>query len=141
MPSRQSDYYIGAVAELTGLKVETIRYYETAGVIAAPHRGRNRYRLYSTKHIERLLFVKRCRELGFSLDRAKSLLQLADANNRTCSEVGAIAERRLREVRTKIANLRRMEKVLAAFIDDCPRDASSKCPIIAALSQTPQTTS
>ncbi len=137
MPSQKGEYYIGAVAEMSGLKVETIRYYEAAGIISAPHRGKNRYRLYSHKHIERLLFVKRCRELGFSLDHAKSLLQLANANNRTCGQVGDIAERRLKEVRAKITNLRRMEKALATFVNDCPHDTSPDCPIIAALSQTP----
>lgn len=134
MPSRKGEYYIGAVAEMTGLNVETIRYYETVGVISAPRRASNRYRLYSGMHVERLLFVKRCRELGFSLDDAKSLLQLADASDRTCRQVGDIAERRLTEVRSKISNLRRMEKVLAAFVDNCPRDARPECPIIATLS-------
>ena len=138
VPSRKGDFYIGAVAEMTGLTVETIRYYEAAGVIAAPHRGDNRYRLYSDKHVERLSFVKRCRDLGFSLDHAKSLLQLADTDNKTCRQVGEIAERRLAEVRRKMANLRRMERALAKFVKDCPQDSSSKCPIIESLSQASQ---
>lgn len=137
MPSHKRDYYIGAVAEMTGLTVETIRYYEAAGVIAAPHRGNNRYRLYLDKHIERLLFVKRCRDLGFSLDHTKSLLQLADTDDKTCRQVSEIAEHRLAEVRHKMADLRRMERALAKFVKDCPQDSSSKCPIIASLSQNP----
>lgn len=134
MPSQKSDFYIGTVAERTGLGVETIRYYEKAGVIRPPSRGRNGYRLYSIKHIERLEFVKRCRELGFSLEQATSLLNLADFDERTCGEVSKIAEDRLTEVRTKIANLRRIEAVLESFVENCPRDASSECPIISALS-------
>ena len=134
MPSREGETYIGAVAEMTGIKVETIRYYEAEKVISAPRRGANRYRLYSDAHIQRLLFIKRCRELGFSLDHTKSLLKLSDANNRTCRQVSAIAETQLDEVRKKIANLRRMERVLAKFVNDCPKDSSSKCPIINSLS-------
>lgn len=134
MPSHKSDFYIGTVAERTGLGVETIRYYEKAGVICAPARGRNGYRLYSIDDIERLEFVKRCRELGFSLEQTTSLLNLADLEGRTCREVSKIAESRLSEVRTKIASLQRMEAVLESFVENCPRDASSGCPIISALS-------
>lgn len=135
MTSREGEYYIGAAAEMTGVKVETIRYYEAENIISAPRRSNNRYRLYSDAHIQRLLFIKRCRELGFSLDHTKSLLKLSDANNRTCRQVSAIAKTQLDEVRKKIANLRRMERALVKFVDDCPEDSSSKCPIIETLSQ------
>lgn len=134
MQSRKSDLLIGTVAERTGLGVETIRYYEKVGVIRAPMRGRNGYRIYSIEHIERLGFIKRCRELGFSLEQTSSLLGLADFDERTCRDVSAIAETRLNEVRTKIVSLQRIEAALESFVESCPRDASSDCPIISALS-------
>jgi len=136
MASQQSEFYIGTVAEKTGVKVETIRYYEKAGVIRPPVRGKNGYRLYSMEHVERLEFVKRCRALGFSLGRTSSLLSLSDSSERTCKEVSEIAEERLNEVRAKIADLRRMETVLKKFVEACPRNANSQCPIISALSET-----
>ena len=100
----------------------------------SPARGENGYRLYSNEHVERLEFVKRRRELGFSLDHTSSLLALAETEERTCKEVSEIAEERLDEVRAKIADLQRKEKVLQKFVDGCPRDANSQCPIIATLS-------
>ncbi len=135
MASQQSEFYIGAVAEMTGVKIETIRYYEKAGVIRPPARGQNGYRLYSMEHVERLEFVKRCRELGFSLDHTSSLLSLADSKERTCKQVSGIAEERLNEVRAKIADLRRMEAVLKNFVKVCPRNLNPECPIISALSK------
>lgn len=134
MPTRNGEYRIGSVAAMTGLTVETIRYYETAGVTTSPRRGENRYRLYSKEQIERLLFVRRCREIGFSLEQTKSLLRLADADNRTCCQVSSVTKRRLDEVRAKIAGLKRVEKALVAFLAGCPKDMSSTCPIIDALS-------
>lgn len=134
--SQDRELFIGTVSGLTGLKVETIRYYENAGVIPPPKRGSNRYRVYSREHVERLLFVKRCRELGFSLEHTGSLLDLADAENRMCRQVSQIAENRLNEVRAKIADLRRMETVLEEFTAACPRDSSPDCPIITALADT-----
>lgn len=133
--SRHSEFYIGVVSEMTSVKIETIRYYEKAGVIHSPARGANGYRLYSMAHVERLEFVKRCRELGFSLEDTSSLLSLSDSKGRTCIEVSKIAEERLNEVCAKIADLRRMEKVLKKFVEDCPRNANSECPIISALSK------
>ncbi|MFQ5564268.1 MAG: helix-turn-helix domain-containing protein [Parvularculaceae bacterium] len=134
--SQNREFFIGAVSERTGLKVETIRYYENAGVIPSPARGDNRYRVYKREDVARLLFVKRCRELGFSLDHVASLLELANAENRTCGQVSAIAEGRLKEVRAKIADLKRMETVLEDFVASCPRDSGSDCPIITALTNT-----
>jgi MerR family transcriptional regulator, mercuric resistance operon regulatory protein len=134
MTSHRSDFYIGSVAKLTGVKIETIRYYEKAGILQSPDRGPNGYRLYTGTQIERLMFVKRCRELGFSLDHTTSLLDLADNENRTCKQISAAAGKRLKEVRAKIEDLRRMEVVLKNYVDACPRDASADCPIVKSLS-------
>ncbi len=137
MQSQQSVFYIGDAAKITGVQVETIRFYEREGVLPPPERGRNGYRLYSRAHIERLMFVKRCRALGFSLQETQSLLSLADSENRTCRQISTIASNRLNDVRTKIADLKRMEKVLEEYVNVCPGDATADCPIVAALSHRP----
>jgi len=137
MASHTRDFYIGEVAKLTGVKIETIRYYEKAGILDAPERGQNGYRLYTKAQIERLMFVKRCRALGFSLSQTLSLLNLANSEGRTCQQISQKAERQLKDVRAKIDDLRQMEDVLAAYVDACPRDASIDCPIVAALSDVP----
>jgi MerR family transcriptional regulator, mercuric resistance operon regulatory protein len=134
MTSHRSEFYIGSVAKLTGVKIETIRYYEKAGILNSPNRNTNGYRLYTKTQIEQLMFVKRCRELGFSLEHTTSLLNLADNENRTCKQISAAAGKRLKEVRTKISDLQRMETVLENYVDACPRDASADCPIVKSLS-------
>jgi MerR family transcriptional regulator, mercuric resistance operon regulatory protein len=137
MTSHRREFYIGNVAKLTGVKIETIRYYEKAGILDSPTRGANGYRLYTKAQIERLMFVKRCRELGFSLDHTTSLLGLADSEGRTCQQISTAAEKRLKEVREKITDLRRMEAVLENYVEACPNDASTNCPIVTALSDVP----
>ena len=137
MTSHTRDFYIGDVAKLTGVKIETIRYYEKAGVLTQPDRGPNGYRLYTGKQIERLMFIKRCRALGFSLSQTLSLLDLANSEGRTCRQVSEKAEKQLAAVRSKMKDLKRMEDVLVAYVDACPRDASTNCPIVTALSDMP----
>jgi Cu(I)-responsive transcriptional regulator len=137
MISHTRDFYIGDVAKLTGVKIETIRYYEKAGILTSPKRGQNGYRLYTRAQIERLMFVKRCRALGFSLSQTLSLLDLANSEGRTCRQVSEKAQTRLDEVRAKIKDLKRMEGVLKAYVDACPKNASKDCPIVTALSDMP----
>ncbi len=137
MKSRQCVFYIGDAARRTGVPVETIRYYEREGILQPPERGRNGYRLYNRAHLERLMFVKRCRALGFSLQETQSLLSLADSKTRTCRQISAIAKAKLRDVRAKIADLKRMETVLEDYVEICPGDATADCPIVAALSHRP----
>ncbi len=137
MTSHTRDFYIGEVAKLTGVKIETIRYYEKAGILTSPDRGKNGYRLYAKAHIERLMFVKRCRALGFSLSQTLSLLNMANSEGRTCQQISQKAEKQLEDVRAKIEDLKRMEDVLSAYVNACPRDASKDCPIVTALSDVP----
>jgi len=137
MQSQQCVFYIGEVAKSTGVKIETIRYYEREGILQPPQRGQNGYRLYTAAHIERLMFVKRCRALGFSLQETRALLSLSDSKTRTCRQISTIAETKLRDVRAKIADLKRMESVLKDYVDVCPGDATADCPIVAALSHRP----
>jgi MerR family mercuric resistance operon transcriptional regulator len=124
---------IGQLSKHTGTNVETIRYYERVGLLAAPARSSGGYRLYRTEHLKRLNFVRRARALGFSIDEVRTLLRLADERRRPCSEVRKVAEAHLTDVRAKIADLRRMERVLQATIRQCAVGRSTDCPVIEAL--------
>jgi len=124
---------IGALSKHTGTNIETIRYYERVGLLPAPARSSGGYRLYRTEHLKRLNFVRRARALGFSIGEVRTLLRLADERKRPCAEVREVATAHLRDVRTKIADLRRMERVLRATVARCTAGGSAHCPVIDAL--------
>ncbi len=126
-------YKIGEIATQAHMGTETVRYYEQIGVLHAPERAPNGYRLYDDEHLKRLRFIKRSRELGFSLNKVRSLLSLADDKNMTCRSVREIAEEHLNEVRRNIADLQAMEQLLQATVKPCPGDNSKTCPIIDVL--------
>jgi len=124
---------IGRLSKDTGANVETIRYYERVGLLPAPARSEGGYRLYQLDHVKRLTFIRRARALGFSIDEIRTLFRLADERKRPCSEVRVVAETHLKDVRTKIADLRRMEGVLEATVARCARGRRNDCPLIEAL--------
>lgn len=125
---------IGALSRRTGCQVETIRYYERAGLLPAPARSPGRYRQYGTRHVRRLTFIRRARSLGFSLDEVRRLLTLADERRRPCAEARVVAAAHLSDVRDKITALRAMERVLAETVARCEPGAGTDCPLIDALS-------
>jgi MerR family transcriptional regulator, mercuric resistance operon regulatory protein len=124
---------IGDLSRRTGCNVETIRYYERIGLTPAPPR-RGRYRSYGPEEVGRLGFVRRARELGFTLDRVRALLRLAAGGQPSCAEARDIAAEHLKDVRTRMADLRRMERVLAETVRACAAGGDTGCPLIAALS-------
>lgn len=124
---------IGKLARHTGTNVETIRYYERMGLWAAPSRSAGGYRLYGTEHLKRLNFIRRARLLGFSIGEVRTLLRLADERKRPCAEVRVVAEAHLADVRSKIADLRRMEMVLKETVAGCANGTGSHCALIDAL--------
>ena len=126
---------IGGLSRHTGTNIETIRYYERVGLLPTPARSLGGYRLYSTDHLKRLNFIRRARVLGFSIAEVRTLLRLADKRKRPCAEVRAVAEAHLRDVRAKIADLRRMERVLRATVAKCEVGERADCPVIEALYQ------
>src|SRR5260370_22519258 len=98
---------IGDPSRQPGCNVETIRYYERVGLLPRPPRSAARYRLYETGDVRRLNFVRRARELGFTLEEVRALLALAGSDgNDTCAEVRGLAASHLAEIRAKIADLR-----------------------------------
>src|SRR5262249_51257449 len=96
---------IGELARLTSTKVETVRYYERIGLLPSPARTGGNYRAYTRRHLERLSFIRRGRDLGFSLDEVRELLRLSDDRDRSCAEVDRIARAHLTEVERKLADL------------------------------------
>jgi MerR family mercuric resistance operon transcriptional regulator len=124
---------IGEFSRRTGGNIETIRYYERIGLLPLPDR-KGRYRRYVPADVARLLFIRRARELGFTLDQVRALLKLSKADGASCAEVRELATRHLLEVKTKIADLRAMERTLVRAVSDCDTGEMPGCPLIDALS-------
>lgn len=123
---------IGELSRRTGCNIETIRYYERIGLMPAPPR-KGRYRSYGGDHVARLGFVRRARELGFTLDEVRALLGLAAGGYASCAEVRNLAASHLKDVRVRIADLKRMERVLADSVRACDAGQDPGCPLIEAL--------
>jgi MerR family mercuric resistance operon transcriptional regulator len=121
------------LAERTGCNLETVRYYEKVGLLPEPPRTTTGYRRYDSTHERRLRFVLRARELGFSLDEIRELLRLVDERERPCAEARAVAAVHLDDVRAKIADLQRMERVLKDVVAQCADGTMPKCPLIETL--------
>lgn len=126
---------IGAASELTGCNIETIRYYERIGMIVAPPR-RGRYRDYGPADVDRLRFIRRGRELGFSLGEIQTLLDLASRDEAACIPAQALAERHLSDVRSKIADLTRIEAALTQLVAQCNARPKDRCPVVHSLATT-----
>ncbi len=124
---------IGGLSKRTGTNIETIRYYERVGLLPIPARSSGGYRLYGSDQLKRLHFVRRARALGFSIGEVRTLLRLADERRRPCAEVRVVANAHLKDVQAKIADLRRMERVLLATVAKCASGQQTHCPVIEAL--------
>jgi MerR family mercuric resistance operon transcriptional regulator len=123
----------GQLARTTGANVETVRFYEKIGLMPDPPRSAGGHRIYDDGHVHRLRFILRGRGLGFSVEQVKELLGLVDSDAVTCEEVRAMTLRHLRTVREKIADLTRLEQVLAETADRCTGGKTPDCPVIQAL--------
>lgn len=124
---------IGELSRRTGVHIETIRYYERIGLIAPPPRTSGGRRNYGATDARALAFVRRARELGFSLDEIRALLDLGGPGVATCSDVCAIATRHLRTIHAKIADLRKLERVLSDCMVRCSGDVVPDCAVLDAL--------
>jgi DNA-binding transcriptional MerR regulator len=125
---------IGTLAERTGVKVETIRYYEQVGLLPEPERSEGNQRRYGRAHVERLAFIKHARDLGFAVESIRTLLRLSDTAGMPCDEAHAIAASHLEDVRNKIARLRSLEVELGRIATVCSGGvAASDCAVIEAL--------
>ena len=124
---------IGELGDATGTKVETIRYYEQTGLLPPPARTPANYRRYGSDHLARLSFIRRARDLGFSIEQVRDLLDLSDDRSRDCCTVDAIATAHLREVDRKIADLTALRRELAQVIKSCQGGTTAECRILEAL--------
>lgn len=123
---------IGEASQRSGVGIETIRFYERNGVVSKPQRTQGGRRQYDDMAIRKLRLIRRCRDLGFSLQEARMMLDLAEDPRQSCSDVLALAEVNLREVRDKIVELERLETALNTLIDRC-RLGDEGCPALVEL--------
>lgn len=135
MPDHETENGLtrGELARVTSCNIETIRYYEKTGMLPDPPRTGAGYRVYSADHVARLRFILRARVLGFSMEDIRGLLGLEDSAAPTCAEVKERTERHLAGVRARIADLRRIEKVLSATAARCSEREVPDCPVLEAL--------
>ncbi|KMO22827.1 MerR family transcriptional regulator [Methylobacterium indicum] len=121
---------IGQLSRRTGVNIENIRYFEKVGLLSAPPRTVGGHRSYGTEHVRTLAFIRRGRELGFSPDEVRALLELRQPGRASCCEVQEIAAHHLDRVRAKIADLTRLERLLAGTMEQCSGDAAPECPVL-----------
>ncbi|MBS0422566.1 MAG: helix-turn-helix domain-containing protein [Proteobacteria bacterium] len=126
---------IGELGKQSGTLVETIRYYEQVGLMPAPPRTQAGYREYRPEHLQRLIFLRRCRELGFSIEEIRSLLRLAEQRNQSCATVTRAATQHLNDIRGKLADLRQLAQGLQTMIDSCTGGRIADCKILEALTR------
>lgn len=133
-------FSIGELSARSGCKIPTIRYYEGVGLLPTGPRTEGGHRTYDEAALQRLVFVRRSRALGFTIEEVSSLLDLAGQNDRACAEVDAIATAHLDDVEQKIEALTAMRDALHDLIDQCQRTTILECRIIDALSPSEQPT-
>lgn len=132
MNSDPENLTIGAFAKAAGVNVETIRFYQTKGLLPKPERPSGGIRRYGSADVARVKFVKAAQRLGFSLDEVGHLLKLEDGTH--CSEAAELAALRLADVRARLADLARMEAALSKLVEEChTHQGNVSCPLIAAL--------
>lgn len=127
---------ISEAADASGCHLETIRYYERIGLLPHPGRTGNGYRVYGASDIERLRFIARGRDLGFSLEEIRSLLQLAGDDSLSCADVDRLARSHLTDIHARIADLERMANELERVIASCHGGQRAECTILSTLRQT-----
>ncbi len=135
---RTGPLMIGRLSALTGVNIETIRYYERAGLLPPPPRTRGGLRAYDEEHVRRLTFIRRSRSLGFPLADIGTLLRLDGSDAQSCERTKAVSLRQLAAVRDKIASLRVLEQALAELTAACRPGRQERCPIIDALTSAPE---
>ena len=128
---------IGEAAAASGCHLETVRYYERIGLLPAPPRTGSGYRDYGTTDVDRLRFVSRGRDLGFSLDEIRSLLRLAANEAMSCQQVDVLAREHLAEIQTKIKDLSRIAADLERVIKSCGGGERANCTILSTLRKAP----
>lgn len=126
---------IGELAKAAGTKAETIRYYEHEGILPAADRTDSNYRDYSNEHRATLTFIRRARELGFTMAQVRELLALSDHEDKPCQDVDHLVERQFGEVERKIAALTSLRGELATMLQSCRSSRVGDCRIVESLAR------
>ena len=121
---------IGELSKRSGVNVETIRYYERIKMLSAPPRSANGRRIYCTIDVRMLAFIRRSRELGFSLDEIRALIRLGGPDKASCSAVREIAAHHLEDIRRKLDDLKKIERLLAKTVAQCSGTTAVDCPVL-----------
>lgn len=122
---------IGELAELTGVDVETIRYYEKSGLLSSPTRAASGYRIYGAAQLERLAFVRHCRALDMPLAEVSRLLDFLDHPVSSCGDINVLVDSQLARVRARLKSMRALEKQLVALRKQCfDTQATNDCGIL-----------
>lgn len=131
----------GELAQRARVNIQTLRYYERRGLLPKPPRRPSGYRIYPVQTVERVCFIKRAQELGFSLREIKQLLTLQDRAWASCDEVCELTQRKIEEIAAKIRDLRKIQRALRQLLQQCPRTLTvANCPIIISLNKTQHST-
>lgn len=128
--SRADGLTIGELSKLTSVNIETIRYYERIKMLPLPPRTAGGRRVYDPTHLRVLAFIRRSRELGFSLDEIRALLRLGAPGMASCNEVKEIATRHLEDIRAKLGDLKKLERLLAKTVARCSGKTAPDCPVL-----------
>jgi len=131
---------IGDAARQSGVKVPTIRYYESIGLLAAPNRSEGNQRAYEPEDVRRLAFIRHARELGFEVDAIRTLLTLQDDPHQSCASADAIAKARLAEVEQRIRSLTALKAELEVMVEGCGHGRVDQCRVIEILADHGQCT-
>lgn len=131
--SHTRGYLIGHMSRKTGVNIETIRYYERIAIMPKPDRTEGGNRQYNDEQLKRLFFIRRSRELGFSIAEIRELLEMVDQSDFSCGEVHDLTVGHLASVKEKIASLKKLENALSAMVAECNRGDVPDCPILDTL--------
>ena len=125
-------YKVGEIAEKIGVNIETLRYYEKIKIMPKPKRMESRYRIYDELDLKRLLFIKRAKELGFTLKEIKELLNIKIESTATCGDVKHLAEHKLTDIEERIKDLKSIKNVLVKLVNQCVCEelSTDECPIL-----------
>jgi MerR family mercuric resistance operon transcriptional regulator len=128
--SRAENLPIGELSKRSDVNIETIRYYERIKLLPAPPRTASGRRVYGSMDLRILVFVRRSRELGFSLDEIRALLRLGGPERASCREVREIAKHHLEDIRSKLHDLKKLERLLATTLSRCSGRTAPDCPVL-----------
>ena len=130
---RAENLPIGELSRLSRVNIETIRYYERIKMLPLPPRTVSGRRVYDSTHLRILSFIRRSRELGFPLDQIRALMRLGGPEKATCREVREIAAHHLEDIRDRLSDLKKLERLLAKTVAKCSGKTVPDCPVLDVL--------